>query len=118
MIDNLLKVGSIEKTDSDSSIVCWQDDTTGGYGSLQVESGYAIYETCPEYRYDPDHKIDEQLCHDILITTDGYDDYTTYVDVPSNYVNTPKPSSSKYSPKQSCKNGRLALKRELSQLHP
>ena len=118
VIDNLINVGSIERIDpTDSSIVCWQDDSTGKAGKLELRSGYAIYETCPEYQYSPDRQIDRQMCHDILITTNGRDDYTTYEDVPSNYVHSPK-RSAKYSPKESCLSGLRELKRQLSQLHP
>ena len=118
VIDNLINVGSIERIDpTDSSIVCWQDDSTGKAGKLELRSGYAIYETCPEYQYSPDRQIDRQMCHDILITTNGRDDYTTYEDVPSNYVHSPK-RSAKNSPKESCLSGLRELKRQLSQLHP
>ena len=118
VIDNLISVGSIERIDStDSSIVCWQDDSTGKAGRLELRSGYAIYETCPEYQYYPDRQIDQQMCHDIIITTDGHDDYTTYEDVPSNYVHSPKHSAT-YSPKGTCLSGLEALKHQLSQLHP
>ena len=118
VIDNLINVGSIETIDStDSSIVCWQDDPTGKAGNLELRSGYAIYQTCPGYEYDPDHQIDQQICHDIIITTDGRDDYTTYEEVPTNYVRVPK-RSAKSNPKGSCLSGLDALKRQLSLLHP
>ena len=118
VIDNLINVGSIERIDStDSSIVCWQDVPTGKAGNLELRSGYAIYETCPGYEYDPDRQIDQQMCHDIVITTDGRDDYTTYEDVPTNYVRVPK-RSAKSSPKGTCLSGLEALKHQLSQLHP
>ena len=68
------------------------------------------------YLYYPSLGIDQQLCHDILITSDGHYDYTTYVDVPSSCTNKPKPSNNKLKP--SCIKGREALKRKLSQLHP
>ena len=118
VIDNLINVGSIERIDStDSSIVCWQDDQTGKAGNLELRSGYAIYETCPQYQYSPDRQIDQQMCHDIVITTDGHDDYTMYKDVPTNYVRVPK-RSAKSSPKNTCLSGLDALKHQLSQLHP
>ena len=119
VIDNLINVGSIERIDStDSSIICWQNDPVRKHGNLELRSGYAIYETCPEYEYSPSRQIDQQMCHDIVITTDGRDDYTAYEDIPTNYVRVPKRSSSKSSPKESCLRGRDALKRQLSQLHP
>ena len=118
VIDNLINVGSIERIDStDSSIVCWQDDQTGKAGNLELRSGYAIYETCPQYQYSPDRQIDQQMCHDIVITTDGRNDYTMYKDVPTNYVRVPK-RSAKSSPKNTCLSGLDALKHQLSQLHP
>ena len=110
VIDSLIELGSIEKIDTGSCIVCWQDDPSRKSGALEFRSGYAIYETCPEYLYYPDLDIDRQMCHDIFITTDGYSDYTTYEDVPANYVNEPTKSGDR---KPSCVKGVESLKSQL-----
>ena len=112
VIDNLLAVGSIGNADTspmDSSIICWKESLA----TLEQRCGCAIYETCREYKYDTE--FDGQICHDIKITTNRRDDHTSYVDVPASYVYT---SKSSYSPKESCRDSKQAMKRPLLQLNP
>ena len=112
VIENLLAVGSIGKADTsptDSSIICYQSQSKT-FGNLKKCGGFAIYETCRKY----DTTSDRQVCNDIRITSNGFDDHTEYVDVnPSQINNNPSKSTSK---KKWCTKGREELKRHLSKL--
>ena len=117
MIDDLLDVGSIEKLNTstkDSFIICAQNKT----GNYEQRWGYAIYATCRGY----DSKFDRQICHDIMITTNGHVDYTTYVDVPEIYRNHGAGEGiaifSKNKKKKTCKerHDKEMLKHRLSRL--
>ena len=114
VLDNLISLGTIERVNTspdDSALVCWQD-LSNSKGQLERRDGYAIYETCRGY----DLISDWQICHDILITTDGLNDHTLYVDVPHMYVH--KKGSSSSTTKQSCSKGREKMKNELLDLFP
>ena len=83
VLDNLISLGTIERinaSSNNSALVCWQD-LSNSRGQLERRDGYAIYETCRGYDLISNH----QVCHDILITTDGLNDHMSYVDVPHMY---------------------------------
>ena len=105
VLDNLISLNTIDKTASENSLICWQD-MGKSFGRLKRRQGYAIYETCREY----DVANDRQICHDIMITTNGRDDHTSYVSVPDDYVHTQRLSS---NVKDSCKKGREIMKKQL-----
>ena len=105
VLDNLISLNTIDKTTSKNSLICWQD-MGKSFGRLERREGYAIYETCREY----DVANDRQICHDIMITTNGRDDHTSYVSVPDDYVHTQRLSS---NVKDSCINGREDMKEQL-----
>ena len=114
VLDNLISLGTIERVNTspdDSALVCWQD-LSNSRGQLERRDGYAIYETCRGY----DLISNNQICHDILITTDGLNDHTSYVDVPHMYVHNKSSSSS--TTKSSCSKGREEMKNELLDLFP
>ena len=77
VIDGLIDAG-VEKIDSSPPVICWNDT----FGRIEQRSGFAIYETCQRY----DTNSDKQICQDIVITTDGYSDHTTYVSVKNQYI--------------------------------
>ena len=81
MLHHLLDVGTIDKVGSGvtTPIVCW-NDTTSAVSVYRSGPGYAIYETCRM------ESNDKQMCKDIMIETDGLDDQTHFVDVPSEYI--------------------------------
>ena len=111
VLDNLISLGTIEDQNSkpdDSALVCWRDSMR----RLEKWWGYAIYETCRVY----DLISDRQICHDILITTDGYNDHTSYVDIPSSY--TYKKRDSSKSRKLSCLEKQKVMKKQLLELFP
>ena len=105
VLDNLIDLHTIDNIASKNSLICWQD-MGKSFGRLERREGYAIYETCREY----DVANDRQICHDIMITTNGRDDHTSYVSVPDDYVHTQKLSS---DVKDSCKEGRKIMKEQL-----
>ena len=112
VIFNLLMVDSIEMVDSSarnsSMIVCYED-WGGEEGDILEVFGYSMYETCREY----DVGSDKQICRDIVITSDGRDDHTVYVDVPDNYVHR---STSRPTPNSDCSKRKEGLKHRLSRL--
>ena len=106
VIEHLLEIGTIDKIDSSArnSIVCWEDFGKRS-GRIEQRSGYAIYETCREY----DTDLDKQICHDIMITTDGYNDHTTYVGVPREYLYIRE----HFQPSRKCRKPLEDLKKQL-----
>ena len=113
VIDNLISVGTIERVKTspkESVVICWQSKAKST-GDLELRRGYAIYETCRDFNI----TSEKQVCRDIWITTNGFDDHTSYVDVPPNHVYTSK-SSSKVKP--SCSAGQDMMKRQLLDLFP
>ena len=99
VIDNLISLDSIERVKAgpeESAIICWQDETKTK-GDLELRCGYAIYETCRDYNF----TSKKQTCRDIKISTNGYDDHTSYVNVPSSFV-----LNSTAKPKLHCPGGR------------
>ena len=82
VIDHLTELGSIEKVSRcGSGVVCYEK-LPESMGHLHIKWNYAIYETCREY----DRTSNHQICHDIMITTDGFYDHTSYVDIPADYI--------------------------------
>ena len=112
VLDNLIRVG-IEKTvpSGSNTLVC-KRDLENKRIRLEWRQGYAIYETCRKYMYDVVN--DRQVCNDIMITTNGRDDHTSYVSVPDNYVHLP----SKPSKPNKCKKTQDDLKDQLSLMPP
>lgn len=82
-IENLEALSSIVKIDKSTNapFVYWDNDKQE---SVELEDGMdrGIYETCRQYY--PNNAT--QLCHDILIISDGHSDTTAYMDVPSEYL--------------------------------
>ena len=107
VIDGLIDAG-IEKIDSSLPVTCWNDK----FGRIEQRSGFAIYETCRQYNTN----LDKQICRNIMITTDGYSDHTTYVDVKSQYIFLKRPyrPGGKKCPVQEWQE----LKHQVSQLQP
>ena len=105
VLDNLISLCTIDKIPSENSLICWQD-MGKSFGRLERRRGYAIYETCREY----DVVNDTLICHDIMISTNGRDDHTSYVSVPNDHVHTQRLSS---KGDESCKKGRKILKEQL-----
>ena len=113
VIDHLINVGSIERvktTPEESAVICWKSKNKST-GDLELRRGYAIYETCRDFNI----TSDKPVCRDIRITTNGFDDHTSHVDVPPDQVYTSK-SSSKVKP--SCLAGQDMMKRQLLDLFP
>lgn len=81
-INHLLAVKSIVNISASTNkpFVYWDSDRQD-FVTMQGGMGRAIYETCRWYF--PGNS--SQICQDIVITTDGRSDTTTYVDVPSQY---------------------------------
>ena len=85
VFDGLINAG-MDKIDSIATtppVICWNDK----FGWIEQRSGFAIYQTCRRYNT----SSDKQICQDIVITTDGYSDHTTYVNVKSQYVFLKRP---------------------------
>ena len=88
-IDHLIKLGSVNETNSQNYIACCRKAIRSRCYLPELKLGfYAIYETCRYYN----KKCDCQICQDIEITTDGYNDYTVYRSVPTEFVN-PSPKN-------------------------
>ena len=100
VIDKLIELVNIDSNPRNSPIVCWTDER-----GIEQRSGYAIYETCREY----DTDLDKQICHDIMITTDGYNDHTTYVGVPREYLYIRE----HFQPSRKCRKPLEDLKKQL-----
>lgn len=83
-IQNLQGVGTIEHINVkfNNPFVCWSGDSMNGYSVVKEGLGLAIYETCRIY----DARRKKQTCQDIMIQTDGRNDRTHYVDIPSQFV--------------------------------
>ena len=80
-LQHLMALGTIDtvKGGLNTPYVCW-NDTTNSVLTSPVGDGYAIYETCRM------EKSSKQVCKDIMIETDGVNDQTHFVDVPSKYI--------------------------------
>ena len=83
-IQNLQDVGTIEHINANVNkpFVCWSGDSMNGYSVVKEGLGLAIYETCRIY----DARKKKQTCQDIMIQTNGRNDHTHYVDIPSQFV--------------------------------
>ena len=82
IFDHLIKLGSINTTNTCNSIDCCSKSLRHRCYVADRKFGYAIYETCRYY----DNCSRCQICQDIEITTDGYSDHTVYRSVPDKYV--------------------------------
>ena len=111
VLDNLINLNTIDRLEPgfNNTLICWQDSNNKDLGDLERRQGYAIYETCREY----DVINDRQICHDIMITTDGRNDHTSYVSVPEDYQHEASLSS---NVKDSCKSDREGMKKQLSKM--
>lgn len=83
-IKHLQDIGTIERinVNVNKPFVCWSGNSTEGSSVVKQGLGLAIYETCRIY----DANKKKQTCQDIIIQTDGRDDHTHYVDIPSQFV--------------------------------
>ena len=81
-INNLKALKSIVtiSASTNAPFVYWNSDSSE-FVTMQGGMDRAIYETCRQYIA----SNNTQVCQDIVITTDGRSDQTTYVDVPSQY---------------------------------
>ena len=98
VFDYLINLGSVNKTNTLNDANCCEKKLRSRCYVQGHKLGYAIYETCRYY----DQCSDCQVCQDIEITTDGYNDYTVYRNVPGKYVypsskNCQKPHSDNFS---------------------
>ena len=107
VFDGLIDAG-IDGIDSSPPVFCWNDK----FRRIEQRTGYAIYETCRQY----DTALDLQICQDIVITTDGYSDHTTYVSVNSRYIFRKDPY--KVKGKKCSVREWQKLKHQVSQLQP
>ena len=79
---HLLDVGSLDtiKGGLTAPYVCWNDNTSSVMTCPLEGDGLAIYETCRRER------SGRQMCQDIMIVSDGFNDKTRYIDVPAKYI--------------------------------
>ena len=83
-IQNLQEIGTIDHVNANVNkpFVCWSGDSKEGFSVVKHGLNLAIYETCRKY----DSRAEKQTCQDIMIQTDGRNDHTQYVDIPSQFV--------------------------------